>query len=66
VGQAMGHDPGPFVMSMQPQPSGVRLVFHIKATVVEVDALVLTVSADQKVTVVIPPSRSVIVKARPS
>jgi hypothetical protein len=54
----MGQDPGPFVMSMQPQPSGFRLAFHIKATVVEVDALVLTVGADQKVIVVIPPGRA--------
>jgi hypothetical protein len=46
----MGHDPGPFVMSMQPQPSGFRLAFHIKAAVVEVDTLVLTASAGQKVT----------------
>jgi hypothetical protein len=62
----MEKDPGPFIMSMQPQPSGFRLVFHIKATVVEVDALVLTVSADQRVTVVIPPGHPVTVKARPS
>jgi hypothetical protein len=48
---------------MQPQPSGFRLAFHIKATAVEVDAPVLTVGADQKVTVVIPPGRSVTVKA---
>jgi hypothetical protein len=53
-------------MSMQPQPPGFRLAFHIKAIVVEVDALVLTVGADQKATVVIPPGRSVTVKARPS